>query len=248
MVNGEWRRANGEWRVASGDWHRITTLTCLYFPPLLLSSIPSSLHPPFLPTSRLHSFLPTSHDATPDTFFTGVAYLIVMSNMIGPFIAHGSNGTDALATTTQESAIIACVGVAVLPLCLMRSIDKLGFASILGIVAMFFTSGVVVYYGITMPLSEPDLGTTKMFNFQVRRLQRRCPPIFKLRGAGEHCWTWNDAARVWSSSLATCVMPGKTISPHSHIDSSFGIFPSNHPHIVRSASSLPLPPLSPDPL
>ena len=64
-----------------------------------------------------------------------------MANISGTPGIVGANGTihAGPATLTEEAVIIACAGAAVLPLCLMRSIDKLGFTSLIGIIAMLFT-------------------------------------------------------------------------------------------------------------
>ena len=95
------------------------------------------------------------------TFFTGVAYLIVLSTMIQPLV---HSNVDK---TTIRSIVIACAGVGILPLTLMRSIDKLGFTSLVGIAAMLFTCTVVWYYGTTEPLDDPSIGNAEPFHWKV---------------------------------------------------------------------------------
>jgi amino acid permease len=66
----------------------------------------------------------------------------------------------------ERSYIIVGVAVLVLPLCLLRDIDKLGFTSVIGIVAMFFSCASVIYYGATNPdVNASGALVAKNFNF-----------------------------------------------------------------------------------
>ena len=102
------------------------------------------------------------------TFFTLVAYLIVLGTMLSPFI---KDITGSAVGKMPHAAISIGVGVLALPLCLMRNMDKLSFTSIIGIFSMLYTCAVIWSYGATQPATDdPEIGDPKAFNWKVHTL------------------------------------------------------------------------------
>jgi len=73
-------------------------------------------------------------------FLTCVAYLLVMGTSI--------NSLAADVKFLSKNVVMALCGLAVFPVCCLRTMEKLGFTSFLGVIAVWFTVGMIIVDGI----------------------------------------------------------------------------------------------------
>merc|ERR1719471_164001 len=73
-------------------------------------------------------------------FLTCVAYLLVMGTSI--------NSLASNVEFLSKNVVICICGALVFPICCLRTMDKLGFTSFLGVAAVWFTVGMIVVDGI----------------------------------------------------------------------------------------------------
>jgi len=77
------------------------------------------------------------------TFFTCVVYLIIISSQVLEFIEDAYPNSWA----ADSNIIVLLTAVAVTPLCMMRRMDALGPGSFLGVIAVLYVVGLVIYHG-----------------------------------------------------------------------------------------------------
>jgi amino acid permease len=104
-------------------------------------------------------------------FFTGIAYLMVLSSMVLPAL-QGAFGEEL-----TRSHVVVGVTVLVLPLCLLRNIDKLGFTSTVGILSMGYACGVIMYYSLT---TQRDPNTPPAFEARAFNLKPCAFQVFPI--------------------------------------------------------------------
>merc|ERR1719233_2428994 len=77
------------------------------------------------------------------TFFTCVVYLIIISSQVLEFIEDAYPNSWA----ANNNIIVLLTAVAITPLCMMRRMDALGPASFIGVIAVMYVVGLVIYHG-----------------------------------------------------------------------------------------------------
>lgn len=93
-------------------------------------------------------------------FLCCVSYLLVMGSQLVALTPDGS------VFLNQYCLMLYCAIISI-PLSSMSSIDKLGFTSFLGVVAVWFTVGMIVFDGLHQ--GEPDIADT--FTFEPKAIQ-----------------------------------------------------------------------------
>jgi len=77
------------------------------------------------------------------TFFTCAVYLMIFSSQVLEFIEEAYPKSWA----ANYNFIVVLTAVAITPLCMMRRMDSLGFASFIGLIAVLYVVGLVIYHG-----------------------------------------------------------------------------------------------------